>query len=50
MVLFYLRDAIAILSGTVYPGQRVSGGGGIDFRWWLTQFLPTSHDESSRGL
>jgi hypothetical protein len=41
-VLFYLRDAIAILSTTVYPGQRVSGGGGIDFGRWLAQFLPTS--------
>ena len=42
-VLFYLRDAIRILSTTLYPGQRISGGGAVDFRWWLTQFLPTSH-------
>jgi hypothetical protein len=41
-VLFYLRDAITILSGTVYPGQRVSSGGAVDFRWWLTQLMPTS--------
>jgi hypothetical protein len=41
-VLLYLHDAITILSGTVYPGRRISGGGGVDFRWWLTQLLPTS--------
>jgi hypothetical protein len=41
-VLFYLREAIAKLADTVYPGQRVSGGGGVNFRWWLTQLLPTS--------
>ena len=43
IVLFYLRDALAIVGQTVYPGQRISGGGGVYFRWWLTQFLPTSH-------
>jgi hypothetical protein len=43
LVLFYLRDAIRILSGTVYPGHRVASGGGVSWRWWLTQFLPTSH-------
>ena len=42
-VLFYLRDALAIVGQTVYPGQRISGGGGVYFRWWLTQLLPTSH-------
>jgi hypothetical protein len=41
-VLFYLHDAITIVSGTVYPGHRISGGGGVDYRWWLTQLLPTS--------
>jgi hypothetical protein len=42
-VLFYLRDALAVVGQTVYPGQRISGGGGVYFRWWLTQLLPTSH-------
>ncbi|HXW05575.1 MAG TPA: hypothetical protein VD833_10120 [Vicinamibacterales bacterium] len=42
-VLFYLWEPIAIVAQTVYPGQRVSGGGGVYFRWWLTQLLPTSH-------
>jgi hypothetical protein len=41
-VIFYLQDAIRILSHTVYPGQRISGGGGVDFLWWITQLLPTS--------
>jgi hypothetical protein len=46
LVIFYLQDAIEILSHTVYPGHRVAGGGGIEFRRWLTHFLPTSqmHD------
>ena len=42
-VLLYLRDPIATVADTVYPGQRISGGGGVPFRMWLTQFLPTSH-------
>ena len=42
-VLFYLHDALAAVGQTVYPGQRISGGGGVYFRWWLTQLLPTSH-------
>src|SRR5262245_13096993 len=41
-VLFYLREPIARLADTVYPGQRVSGGGGVIFNWWLTQLFPTS--------
>jgi hypothetical protein len=41
-VLFYLRDAIAVLSTTVYPGERLSNGGGVFFRMWLSQLLPTS--------
>jgi hypothetical protein len=41
-VLVYLREPIAHVADTVYPGRRVSGGGGVYFRWWLTQFLPTS--------
>jgi hypothetical protein len=41
-VLVYLWDPIVRLSNTVYPGQRMSGGGGMNFRWWVTQFLPTS--------
>jgi hypothetical protein len=42
-VLFYLRDILAVVGQTVYPGQRISGGGGVYFRWWLTQLFPTSH-------
>lgn len=41
-VLFYLREPIARLADTVYPGQRVSGGGAVTFHWWLTQFFPTA--------
>ena len=41
-VLFYLREPIARLADTVYPGHRVSGGGGVTFNWWVTQLFPTS--------
>jgi hypothetical protein len=41
-ILLYLRKPIATVAATVYPGQRISGGGGVDFTMWLTQFLPTS--------
>jgi hypothetical protein len=41
-VLFYLWHAIVTVRNTVYPGQRISAGGGVTFRRWLTQFLPTS--------
>jgi hypothetical protein len=41
-VMFYLWESIVRVSHTVYPGQRISGGGEVNFRWWLTQFLPTS--------
>ncbi len=42
IVLFYLRDAIATLTQTVYPGHRVSAGGDLHLSVWLSQFLPTS--------
>jgi hypothetical protein len=41
-VLLYLWTPIARVADTVYPGQRITGGGGVGFLWWLTQFLPTS--------
>ena len=42
IVLFYLREPIDKLAHTVYPGQRVSAGGGVDIKLWLTQFFPTA--------
>ncbi len=51
--LFYLWDPIAKLAGTVYPGHRTSGGGGVNLERWLTQFLPTSqmnHHTSLMGV
>jgi hypothetical protein len=41
-VYVYLREPIARVAQTVYPGQRIAGGGGVSFRFWVTQFLPTS--------
>jgi hypothetical protein len=36
----YLRDVIPVMANTSYPGQRVSGGGGIPHVLWLSQLLP----------
>jgi hypothetical protein len=41
-VLFYLGGPIVRVADTVYPGRRISEGGGMSFAWWVTQFLPTS--------
>lgn len=36
----YLWDAIIETATTVYPGQRISGGGEMPFALWLAQFFP----------
>ncbi|HEY7055892.1 MAG TPA: hypothetical protein VH458_05175, partial [Vicinamibacterales bacterium] len=41
-VAFYLWEPLRTLSVTIYPGHRISGGGGVNLQWWLTQLLPTS--------
>ena len=40
VVYLYLEEPIAIMSQTVYPGQRYSGGGGVDFLIWISTFFP----------
>jgi hypothetical protein len=40
VVYGYLRDVIAVMANTSYPGQRVSGGGGLPYVLWLSQLLP----------
>jgi hypothetical protein len=47
---FYLRDYLAANWHTVYPGQRRSGGGTVDFDLWISQFLPTSQIDHHRSL
>ncbi|HMQ08126.1 MAG TPA: hypothetical protein PKC30_12560 [Saprospiraceae bacterium] len=39
-VYLYLKEPIAIMSQTVYPGQRYSNGGGVDFLLWISTFFP----------
>ena len=39
-VAFYYRDVINIMMDTVYPGQRVSSGGGEHWPLWLSSFVP----------
>lgn len=39
--LWYLRDAILVMSATQYPGARISDGGGVSWRLWLGQLFPT---------
>lgn len=40
VVYFYLEDPIAIMSQTVYPGQRISLGGDAPWMLWLSAFFP----------
>jgi hypothetical protein len=49
-VVFYLWEPLRKLSDTVYPGHRIVGGGTVYFKWWLTQFLPTSQMNHHRPL
>jgi hypothetical protein len=52
-VLLYLRQPIAELADTVYPGHRISAGGGLPWKMWVTQILPTSqmhHHQSLLGI
>jgi len=37
---FYLRDPLLAMQTTIYPGQRISSGGGEPFRMTLSQFFP----------
>ncbi|MGR9074273.1 MAG: DUF7657 domain-containing protein, partial [Gammaproteobacteria bacterium] len=37
---FYYTDVISIMMNTVYPGQRVSSGGGETWFFWLSTLLP----------
>lgn len=47
---FYLEDYISATWGTVYPGQRLSMGGGVSFNLWASQFLPTSQIKNHGSL
>ena len=49
-VLVYLREPIAKLVDTEYPGRRISAGGGISWEMWLTQVFPTSQMHHHRSL
>jgi hypothetical protein len=40
LVTLYFRELIPVMAGTVYPGQRMGGGGGVDRVQWLAQLLP----------
>ncbi|MBE8718363.1 DUF7657 domain-containing protein [Cellvibrio polysaccharolyticus] len=40
VVYLYLEDPIAIMSQTVYPGQRLSLGGDASWLLWLSAFIP----------
>ncbi len=39
-VAFYFQEVIAIMMGTVYPGERISSGGEVDSYLWLSSFIP----------
>jgi hypothetical protein len=40
ITLVYLRDPITVMAQTVFPGQRVNGGGNMYWEHWLGQLLP----------
>jgi hypothetical protein len=46
----YLKDYLARTWNTHYPGQRMSGGGGVGLDWFAAQFLPTSQVVDHRSL
>jgi hypothetical protein len=50
VVFLYLRGPIAAIATTTYPGQRISGGGGIPFWMWMTQFIPTAQVQDHVAL
>ena len=49
VVFLYLREPIAAIATTTYPGQRISGGG-IPFWMWMTQFIPTAQMQDHVAL
>lgn len=40
LAALYLQDAITVMSGTVYPGDRRLDGGEMELGQWLATFLP----------
>lgn len=40
LAYLYLADAIAAMTGTVYPGKRVSSGGTVSLALWLSHVFP----------
>ncbi|MDE2383577.1 MAG: hypothetical protein KGO53_03070 [Alphaproteobacteria bacterium] len=40
IVGFYFRDIIPVMAATVYPGQRLSSGGGVPWQMLLSHLLP----------
>lgn len=40
LVALYFRELIPLMAGTIYPGHRIGGGGGVPRVQWLAQLLP----------
>lgn len=40
LTVVYLWDAFEAMRSTLYPGQRLIGGGGVSWEEWATQFVP----------
>ena len=38
----YLQDYLIAGFSTIYPGQRITSGGGTQFAQWISQFFPSS--------
>ncbi|MGA0381001.1 MAG: DUF7657 domain-containing protein [Arenicellales bacterium] len=46
----YLRDPLLAMQATIYPGQRISSGGGEGLRMTLSQFFPLLNLHEFRPL
>lgn len=49
-VAIYLKDYLINTWNTIYPGQRITTGGGVSSELWISQLLPTSQIHTHESL
>jgi hypothetical protein len=49
-IWLYLGHTLRAIGQTQYPGHRYTGGGGVDYLRWLSQFFPTVQVDHHRLL
>jgi hypothetical protein len=51
LVFWYYRDVFFVMAGTIYPGQRLAGGGGaVPAVQWLAQLFPSFVTDGFQNL